>query len=70
MRKSVLQNGIVVKAYAGTTGVLLAFNLHDDKDRENLLGFATQLRLHLQLNGERNQRRLFFDHADEIRQDQ
>jgi phosphatidylserine/phosphatidylglycerophosphate/cardiolipin synthase-like enzyme len=38
----VLQNGIVVKAYAGSTGVLLAFNLHNDADRAGLLGFAIQ----------------------------
>ena len=42
MRKSVLQNGILVKAYAGTTGVLLAFNLQNDADRDGLLGFAIQ----------------------------
>ncbi len=42
MRKSVLQNGITVKAYAGTTGVLLAFNLKDDANRKGLLGFAIQ----------------------------
>jgi phosphatidylserine/phosphatidylglycerophosphate/cardiolipin synthase-like enzyme len=42
MRKSVSENGITVKAYAGCTGVLLAFNLDDDKDREGLLGFAIQ----------------------------
>ncbi|MGA2271526.1 MAG: phospholipase D-like domain-containing protein [Bryobacteraceae bacterium] len=42
MRKSVLQNGIVVKAYAGSTGVLLAFNLQNDADRAGLLGFAIQ----------------------------
>ena len=42
MRKSVNQNGIIVKAYAGSTGVLLAFNLEKDSDREGLLGFAIQ----------------------------
>ena len=42
MRKSVIQNGIVVKAYAGVTGVLLAFNLEKDDDRKGLLGFAIQ----------------------------
>lgn len=42
MRKTVLQNGIIVKAYAGTTGILLAFNLQNDADREGLLGFAIQ----------------------------
>ncbi len=42
MRKSVLQNGIIVKAYAGTTGVLLAFNLQNEADRGGLLGFAIQ----------------------------
>src|ERR1700761_8774079 len=42
MRKSVLENGIIVKAYAGATGVLLAFNLQKDADRDGLLGFAIQ----------------------------
>jgi hypothetical protein len=42
VRKTVLQNGIIVKAYAGTTGVLLAFNLQNDADRDGLLGFAIQ----------------------------
>jgi phosphatidylserine/phosphatidylglycerophosphate/cardiolipin synthase-like enzyme len=42
MRKTVSQNGITVKAYAGCTGVLLAFNLDDDKEREGLLGFSIQ----------------------------
>ncbi len=42
MRKSVVQNGIVVKGYAGCTGVLLAFNLQNDADRKGLLGFAIQ----------------------------
>ena len=42
MRKSVVENGIVVKAYAGVTGVLLAFNLEKDEDRKGLLGFAVQ----------------------------
>ena len=42
MRKSVSENGIIVKAYAGSTGVLLAFNLEKDSDREGLLGFAIQ----------------------------
>ena len=31
-----------MKAYAGATGVLLAFNLQNDADREGLLGFAIQ----------------------------
>jgi phosphatidylserine/phosphatidylglycerophosphate/cardiolipin synthase-like enzyme len=42
MRKSVSENGIIVKAYAGITGVLLAFNLENDADRKGLLGFAIQ----------------------------
>jgi len=33
------KNGIILKLYAGTTGVLLAFNIIDNL-RENLLGFA------------------------------
>jgi phosphatidylserine/phosphatidylglycerophosphate/cardiolipin synthase-like enzyme len=36
-------NGIAVKAYAGTTGVLLALNLSDDA-RRGLLGFAIERR--------------------------
>lgn len=35
MRKSLTENGIVGKAYAGTTGVLLAFNLEKDQDRDD-----------------------------------
>lgn len=42
MRNSVLQNGIIVKAYAGARGVLLSFNLQNDADRAGLLGFAIQ----------------------------
>jgi phosphatidylserine/phosphatidylglycerophosphate/cardiolipin synthase-like enzyme len=42
MRKSVTQNGLVVKAYAGVTGVLLAFNLENDIARKGLLGFAIE----------------------------
>jgi phosphatidylserine/phosphatidylglycerophosphate/cardiolipin synthase-like enzyme len=39
MRRVVEANGVRVKAYAGTTGILLAFNVEPDK-REDLLGFA------------------------------
>jgi phosphatidylserine/phosphatidylglycerophosphate/cardiolipin synthase-like enzyme len=42
MRNAVLQNGLIVKAYAGATGVLLAFNFEKDTDRKGLLGFAIQ----------------------------
>lgn len=35
-------NGLLVKAYAGVTGVLLAFNLERDEDRQGLLGFAIE----------------------------
>jgi phosphatidylserine/phosphatidylglycerophosphate/cardiolipin synthase-like enzyme len=41
MRKTVSQDGISVKAYAGTTGVLLAMNVTPDR-RSGLLGFALQ----------------------------
>jgi phosphatidylserine/phosphatidylglycerophosphate/cardiolipin synthase-like enzyme len=33
-------NEISVKAYAGTTGILLSFNLKDDSKQKGLLGFA------------------------------
>ncbi|MGK2925137.1 MAG: phospholipase D-like domain-containing protein [Lysobacterales bacterium] len=39
MRRVAEANGIRVKAYSGTTGVLLAFNVEPNK-REDLLGFA------------------------------
>lgn len=42
MRKSVTQNGLIVKAYAGVTGVLLAFNFENDAARKGLLGFAIE----------------------------
>jgi phosphatidylserine/phosphatidylglycerophosphate/cardiolipin synthase-like enzyme len=42
VRTSVVRNGIVVKAYAGSSGVLIAFNLENDADRKGLLGFAIQ----------------------------
>jgi hypothetical protein len=35
------ENGVTVKAYAGTTGVLLAFDIEADR-REGLLGFAIE----------------------------
>ncbi|VAW72358.1 hypothetical protein MNBD_GAMMA12-1747 [hydrothermal vent metagenome] len=39
MRRIAENNGVRVKAYSGTTGVLLAFNLKPEK-RKNILGFA------------------------------
>ena len=39
MRRIAEENGVTVKAYSGTTGVLLAFNVEPNK-RQNLLGFA------------------------------
>jgi hypothetical protein len=39
VRRVAEANGVKVKAYSGTTGVLLAFNVEPDK-REDLLGFA------------------------------
>ena len=39
MRRISVSNGVLVKAYAGTTGVLLAFDVEPEK-RDNLLGFA------------------------------
>ena len=41
MRTTKSANGITLKAYAGTTGVLLAFNVTDAK-RTGLLGFALE----------------------------
>jgi phosphatidylserine/phosphatidylglycerophosphate/cardiolipin synthase-like enzyme len=41
MRKSANKNGITVKAFAGTTGILIAFNVTDAK-RKGLLGFAVE----------------------------
>ncbi|MDF2441468.1 MAG: hypothetical protein JWN98_2452 [Abditibacteriota bacterium] len=41
MRKTATKNGVTVKAYAGTTGVLLAMNVTDRK-RQGLLGFAIE----------------------------
>lgn len=43
MRESSEAHGVAVKAYAGTTGVLLAFNLGEE-DRRGLLGFAVERR--------------------------
>jgi PLD-like domain len=40
MRKTESNNEIIVKAYAGTTGILLAFNLKDESKHKGLLGFA------------------------------
>lgn len=39
MRRFAEANGVSVKAYSGTTGILLAFNVEPNK-RQNLLGFA------------------------------
>jgi len=41
MRRLAEANGVSVKAYSGTTGILLAFNVEPNK-RQNLLGFAIQ----------------------------
>jgi len=43
LRKTVKQNGLSVKTYAGTTGVLLAMNVTPAK-RAGLLGFALERR--------------------------
>jgi hypothetical protein len=43
VRESSEAHGVAVKAYAGTTGVLLAFNLGEE-DRRGLLGFAVERR--------------------------
>ena len=43
MRVTAQKNGITIKAYAGTTGVLLAFNVTDAK-RKGLLGFSLERR--------------------------
>lgn len=43
MRKSTSTNGITIKAFAGTTGILLAFNVTDAK-RKGLLGFSIERR--------------------------
>lgn len=39
MRRVAESNGVRVKAYSGTTGILLAFNIEPEK-RKNFLGFA------------------------------
>lgn len=41
MRKTATENGISVKAYAGTTGILLAMNIEPTR-RKGLLGFALE----------------------------
>lgn len=41
MRAAAQANGVTVKAYAGTTGVLLAFDVEEDR-RAGLLGFAVE----------------------------
>ena len=40
MRKVASNSEVTVKAYAGTTGILLAFNLTDESKFKGLLGFA------------------------------
>lgn len=44
MRVTAVASGLRVKAFAGVTGVLLAFNLECDNDRKGLLGFAIERR--------------------------
>lgn len=44
MRDIKTANGVTVKGYAGSTGVLLAFNLENDSARHGLLGFAIERR--------------------------
>ena len=41
MRRTAEHNGFTVKGYSGTTGILLAFNIEDNR-RAGLLGFAIQ----------------------------
>ncbi len=41
MRKTVKANGVTVRAYGGTTGVLLAMDVKDGKEKD-LLGFAIE----------------------------
>lgn len=43
MRKTAYENGVSLRAYAGTTGVLLAMNVEPHK-RDGLLGFAIERR--------------------------
>ncbi len=43
MRKTNTKNGITIKAFAGTTGILIAFNVTDAK-RKGLLGFSIERR--------------------------
>lgn len=40
MRKLIENNGVRVKGYAGSTGILLAMNIGDNR-HPGLLGFAT-----------------------------
>lgn len=42
MRVYKTDNGLMVRAFAGITGVLLAFNFTDDNNRKGLLGFALE----------------------------
>jgi phosphatidylserine/phosphatidylglycerophosphate/cardiolipin synthase-like enzyme len=44
MRATQTANGLTVKAYAGSTGILLAFNLNQDAAQKGLLGFAIERR--------------------------
>jgi hypothetical protein len=41
MRKKSIKDGVSVKAYAGTTGILLGMNVEPDR-RPGLLGFALE----------------------------
>ena len=43
MRKTNTKNGITIKAFAGTTGILIAFNINDSR-RKGLLGFSLERR--------------------------
>lgn len=46
MREIASNAEITLKAYAGTTGILLAFNLKDDSKRKGLLGFSVSRKRH------------------------
>lgn len=49
MRVTNSNSEIIVKAYAGVTGVLLAFNVNDDAKKTGLLGFAIKRKKHQEL---------------------
>jgi phosphatidylserine/phosphatidylglycerophosphate/cardiolipin synthase-like enzyme len=46
MRKVESNDELTVKAYAGTTGILLAFNLRKEESHQGLLGFAISRKRH------------------------